>query len=533
MASTFRNTQNTLTKVKVEHYDFLVSSNYADTINFDSNQLGASYINTLAGNDVVNVTYRYGNVYLGLGNDTVNMNYSVSQNNSGGLTAYGDNGNDTLNGGLGNDELHGNNGLDRIIGGDGNDKINGGGDSDTLLGGNGDDIIMGDCDPINYDPIYFCLDDFNYKETAGAGDVIDGGDGDDTIIGDEGIDTLTGGNGQDTFVYENIDEIGDIITDFETGYDGDLFLLNNIFLESAFLTNNEDPSNLVKFVQSGNDTLLQIDQDGAGKAMSFKTLATLKNVIATDIDTAQIIVGSPIEVPKVPNNLPTGSITINGTSTVGSVLSIMSSVKDADGLGQFSYEWNNDSGVFSTDSTVKLTENQIGSKIWATISYTDSLGTPEQVISGQTAVVSISTKPTAGNDLLTGTAKADKLSALAGDDTLIGGLGKDVLTGGAGSDIFKFNDLKETGSTPSTCDTITDFKSIDGDKIDLSSLATANGIGLYFIGSNPFDTPDATGEIRFDSKTHILYGSINADNKPEFAILLSGVSSLYESDFIF
>lgn len=532
MASTFRNTQNTLTKVKGQYSDFLISSNYADTIIFDGDQQGISNLYTLAGNDVVNVIYQYGSVYLGLGNDTVNMNYSISQYNRGGPTAYSGSGNDALNGGLGDDELHGNNGLDSIIGGDGNDEIYGGGDSDILLGGNGNDIIIGDCDN-NYDPLYFCWDDLNYKETAGVGDLIDGGDGDDIIIGDEGIDTLTGGLGQDTFVYENIDEIGDIIIDFETGYGGDLFLLNNIFLESAFLTNNEDPSNLVKFVQSGNDTLLQIDQDGAGKAMSFKTLATLKNVIATDIDTAQIIVGSPIEVPKVPNNLPTGSITINGNSTVGSVLSIMSSVKDADGLGQFSYEWNNDSGVFSTDSTVKLTENQIGSKIWATISYTDSLGTPEQVISGQTAVVSISTKPTAGNDLLTGTAKADKLSALAGDDTLIGGLGKDVLTGGAGSDIFKFNDLKETGSTPSTCDTITDFKSIDGDKIDLSSLATANGIGLYFIGSNPFDTPDATGEIRFDSKTHILYGSINADNKPEFAILLSGVSSLYESDFIF
>ncbi len=118
---------------------------------------------------------------------------------------------------------------------------------------------------------------------------------------------------------------------------------------------------------------------------------------------------------------------------------------------------------------------------------------------------------------------------------MIGGLGKDVLTGGAGSDIFKFNDVKETGSTSSNCDTITDFKSIDGDKIDLSSLAMTNDyrIGLSFIGSNQFDRPDATGEIRFDSKTHILYGSINADNKPEFAILLSGVSSLSDSDFIF
>ncbi len=313
MAITFRNTKNTLTKVKGNYSDFLVSSNYADTINFDSSQQGNSDLLTLAGDDLVNVTYR-GDVYLGLGNDTVNMNYSISEYGYG-ATAYGGSGNDTLNGGLGGDQLHGNNGLDRIIGGDGNDNIYGGGDRDTLLGGNGNDIIMGDCDSSD-NSLYFCWDAQNYKNTAGADDVIDGGAGEDIVIGDEGLDTLTGGSGQDTFVYENIDEIGDIITDFETGSAGDLFLLNNIFLESIFLTNNEDTSNFVKFVQSGNDTLLQIDQDGAGKAMSFKTLAILKNVIATNIDMSQIIIGSPIEVTKVPDNLPTGSITINGTPTV-------------------------------------------------------------------------------------------------------------------------------------------------------------------------------------------------------------------------
>jgi Ca2+-binding RTX toxin-like protein len=57
----------------------------------------------------------------------------------------------------------------------------------------------------------------------------------------------------------------------------------------------------------------------------------------------------------------------------------------------------------------------------------------------------VSTKPSAGRDLLTGTAGADLLDALAGNDrilgkagndTLIGGLGVDTLEGGTGNDLY-------------------------------------------------------------------------------------------------
>jgi hypothetical protein len=38
--------------------------------------------------------------------------------------------------------------------------------------------------------------------------------------------------------------------------------------------------------------------------------------------------------------------------------------------------------------------------------------------------------------------------------------------------------------------------------------------------------------LRFDTKTSTLYGSINSDPAPEFAIVLSGVKSLTADDFI-
>ena len=161
----------------------------------------------------------------------------------------------------------------------------------------------------------------------------------------------------------------------------------------------------------------------------------------------------------------------------------------------------------------------------------------------------VSTKgSTAGNDILTGTASNDRLSGLAGNDTLdgasgndvlnggvgndvlMGGIGKDKLTGGAGADTFKFVLANE--STFWSMDTITDFKRAQGDKIDLSAIdSDSNLVGDQgFKLVNAFSV-DATGQLYFDAKTHVLYGSTDADSAPEFAITLSGVNTLLPADF--
>ncbi|MEI6747184.1 MAG: type I secretion C-terminal target domain-containing protein, partial [Methylococcaceae bacterium] len=148
----------------------------------------------------------------------------------------------------------------------------------------------------------------------------------------------------------------------------------------------------------------------------------------------------------------------------------------------------------------------------------------------------ISTKPTSGNDRLTGTANNDKLSALVGNDTLIGGLGADRLTGGKGADIFKYASLKDSGTTAKTRDTITDFKHSEKDKIDLSAIDAneklAGDQAFTFIGSVAFNKTNASGQLRFDATSKILYGSTDADTTPEFSIQLSGVKSLVIGDFI-
>ncbi|MBV7569894.1 calcium-binding protein [Pseudomonas sp. PDM27] len=134
---------------------------------------------------------------------------------------------------------------------------------------------------------------------------------------------------------------------------------------------------------------------------------------------------------------------------------------------------------------------------------------------------------------LTGGAGNDTLTGGAGNDLLIGGAGLDKLYGGTGADKFDFNVLSEMGLGATLRDVIGDFKTSEGDKIDLSTLdanlATAANDAFSFIGSSAFSS-NATGQVRFAGG--ILYGSTDADTAAEFEIQLLGVSNLQTADLI-
>jgi Ca2+-binding RTX toxin-like protein len=135
-----------------------------------------------------------------------------------------------------------------------------------------------------------------------------------------------------------------------------------------------------------------------------------------------------------------------------------------------------------------------------------------------------------GNNLLNGGAGGDLLDGGAGNDTLIGGLGTDTLTGGAGADLFVFNALNELGKG-GLRDIITDFSTLDGDKIDFSkfdaNLLSAGINKFSFIDSNDFTT---AGQLRFVD--HVLYGNVNGDLGADFEIQLVGVNSFNTSDLV-
>lgn len=131
------------------------------------------------GNDYLE-GYNGNDTFVGGDGDDTLVGYGGNDN------MWGGNGNDTIRGMAGNDQLIGDAGNDHLDGGDGNDKIWGGYGNDMLLGGNGDDQLIGN--------------DGNDHLNGGAGaDKMWGGNGNDVIIAIDGgtTDWIQGDAGRD------------------------------------------------------------------------------------------------------------------------------------------------------------------------------------------------------------------------------------------------------------------------------------------------------------------------------------------------
>ncbi len=93
---------------------------------------------------------------------------------------------------------------------------------------------------------------------------------------------------------------------------------------------------------------------------------------------------------ETPNNPPTGQPRITGTARVGQTLTaVTADIQDADGLGDFAYQWKADGTNIAEamDSSYTLTNNEVGKRITVTVSFTDGIGTEETVTSQPTAAV--------------------------------------------------------------------------------------------------------------------------------------------------
>ena len=139
------------------------------------------------------------------------------------------------------------------------------------------------------------------------------------------------------------------------------------------------------------------------------------------------------------------------------------------------------------------------------------------------------------DNILTGNSGNNILNGGAGIDTLIGGAGKDSLTGGSGADTFVFGNILESGITPLTQDTITDFSFVQGDKIDLTGIDAMTGGSpndtFVFSNSAPLDG-FSNGMLWYQSG--VLYASNNDDAYAEFsvAVNLTGITATNVSEYI-
>ncbi len=121
-------------------------------------------------------------------------------------------------------------------------------DVDTLYGGDGDDIL--------------------YASSGG-----------DTLHGGDGFDTLYGSSGLDTFVLEAASAYNDVDEIFSFRFsEGDILDVSDLIV-GAFSGTITD---YVQLVDSGTDTLIQIDSDGLTGGSSFVTAGQFNNITGLD-----------------------------------------------------------------------------------------------------------------------------------------------------------------------------------------------------------------------------------------------------------
>jgi uncharacterized repeat protein (TIGR01451 family) len=121
-------------------------------------------------------------------------------------------------------------------------------------------------------------DKADYIDGREGRDVITGGKGNDFIVGASGADILTGGEGNDQFVYTNIRDRGDTITDFEIGKDNIVFtqLLDSL-VTGGYNGTNAIADGYVKVVQgsSTNNFRVQVNTDGLAAGDIFRPFITV------------------------------------------------------------------------------------------------------------------------------------------------------------------------------------------------------------------------------------------------------------------
>ncbi len=130
----------------------------------------------------------------------------------------------------------------------------------------------------------------------------------------------------------------------------------------------------------------------------------------------------------------------------------------------------------------------------------------------------------------TGNAMNNVITGNTGNNVLDGGAGADTLSGGTGADTFVFSTLNEIGFGANR-DIITDFNSLQGDKIDLTKFDAnllLDGInGFSFIGANDFT---GAGQVRFVD--HVLSGNVSGNAGADFEIQMVGVNTFSASDLV-
>ena len=246
-------------------------------------------------------------------------------------------------------------------------------------------------------------------------------------------------------------------------------------------------------IQGATDATYTLAEDDEGKAI--KVLVSF----ADDAGNPETLDSDATgEVEAKPNTSATGVPTIDGTAQVGQTLTAdTSGIDDEDGLNQvvFSYQWIRNDGnadediAGATGSSYTLTEDDEGTAITVTVSFTDAEGNPETLTSDPTGEVAAKPNTQAtGQPTISGTVRVGE--TLTADVTGIAD--EDGLTNAVFSYQWMADDTNIQDATGSNYTLVSD----DEGKTITVTVSFADGAG------NPetLDS-DATGEVEAKPNT--------------------------------
>jgi serralysin len=475
--------------------------------------------------------------------------------------AVGNSQNNVLTGNDGNNVLDGGAGLDTMIGGKGNDtySLDQFGELTLVqeLADEGSDTLSvtfnATAQTGTIDLNQSNLNNMENIALLGAGVFSLLGNGlDNTLIGNadsnildggSGADTLIGGAGGDIYV---VDNVGDMIVETSTlaseidsvystisytlGANVEYLTLqgnaniNGTGNALANLINGNAGDNVLDGGAGGGDVLV----GGAGNDTyivdSLNDAIFETSTVVSEIDTVQSSVDWTLGA-NLENLVLTGTASIAGTGNALDNLitgnagnNILDGGAGADtlngGAGNDIYVVDNIGDVVTETGTSAAEIDYV----YASVDYTLTNNVEVLILQG-------------GADLKgTGNALNNQIFGNSGNNIIDGGAGADTLTGGAGADTFVFAAVSEMG-IGSNRDVITDFNSLQGDKIDLSqfdaSLLSAGFNAFTFIGAGDFTS---AGQLRFVD--HVLSGNVSGDTGADFEIQLVGVNNFSASDLV-
>jgi Ca2+-binding RTX toxin-like protein len=499
-----------------------------------------------SGNDTIDASSEGSSISidLGAGDD------SFIASSHGDVVNGGD-GNDTITGGAGNDVIAGGSGDDIITGGEGNDILTPGVGADIVDGGNGDNTFYYAADGTWSDGFY----DYNSGTPTDAGtgewkylggynesfDIFHGGSGTDTLYLTSGNDALFG---WDTYSASNAADTSGVRLDgidvIHAGAGDDIIDLTNPSASYGDITvygeNGDDTiwtsdGNDHIYGGAGNDDLYggggnDVIDGGDGNNLIY-------GGVGDDIITAGN--GDDIITPGLGADIVHGGDGNNtyyfsadgtyidgfydynggtpGSSGTGEWISIAGLNQSYDifhgGSGTDTlYLTDGNDALFAFDSFspsnpadtsgvrldgIDVIHAGAGDDVVDLTNWSASYG--DATVYGEDGNDTIWSSD--GNDHLYGGSGDDNIWAGGGNDVIDGGSGNDTLTGGTGADTFQFSDAGDG------TDTIRDFNTGEGDKIDLSAIlntvynpltdAIANFVQISASGSDSVLSVDTSG----------------------------------------